>query len=142
MDIETWRPVPGYEGLYEVSDRGRVKSFRRGKLLALVVNKRGYVQCNLYKRGRVKNFLVHRLVSLAFFGKIPVGIQVNHKDCDKENNRLENLELVTAEQNRQHARDSGRVKPLCGMANPQAKLTDEDVRAIRRLRARGVTAKK
>jgi hypothetical protein len=109
--------------------------------LALVVNKRGYVQCNLYRQGRVKNFLVHRLVARAFIGKIPLGLQVNHRNCEKTDNRVENLELVTGEQNRQHAREKGLVKPLHGSANPNAKLIEDDVRAIRRLRAEGVTAR-
>jgi hypothetical protein len=137
--IEAWLPVPGYEGLYEVSDRGRVKSCRRRRLLALVVNKRGYVQCNLYKGGRVKNFLVHRLVVRAFIGPIRGGLQVNHKNTVKTDNRVENLELVTAERNRQHAREKGLVKPLKGEANPRAKLTEAEVRTIRQLRAEGVT---
>jgi len=140
MELETWHPLPGYGGLYEVSDIGRVWSCRKRKTLSLVVNKRGYVQCNLYRDGRVKNHMVHRLVALAFFGKIPSGLQVNHKNGVKTDNRVENLELVTPEQNRQQARDKGLVQSRKGEANPAAKLTEDDVRAIRRLRAEGVTA--
>src|ERR1043166_4425627 len=102
MSVETWRPVPGYGGLYEVSDMGRVKSCRKRKLLALVVNKRGYVQCNFYRQKLVKNYLVHRLVAMTFIGSIPVGMQVNHKNGVKTDNRLENLELVTPERNLRH----------------------------------------
>jgi hypothetical protein len=60
----------------------------------------------------------------------------------KSDNRVENLELLTAEANRQHARDRGLVKPMKGTANPMAKLTEDNVRAIRRLRAAGATARK
>jgi HNH endonuclease/NUMOD4 motif len=140
--METWRPVAGFEGRYEVSGTGRVRSCRRGKLLALVRNRRGYMQCNLYPGGgRVKNVLHHRLVARAFLGAVPPGWQVNHKNGVKNDNRVENVELVTRAQNLQHARDRGLFRPQKGEANIRAKLTDEQVREIRRLRAQRVTAR-
>jgi hypothetical protein len=60
----------------------------------------------------------------------------------KRDNRVENLELVTAEENREHARERGLIRSKRGEANPKAKLSDDDVRAIRRMRAQGITARK
>jgi hypothetical protein len=143
MHCEQWRPVVGYLGLYEVSSEGRVRSCkRRLKPLAQVKNKRGYLQVNIYRDGQVRNFLVHRLVARSFIGEIPEGWQVNHKNGRKKDNRVENLELCTPEQNRKHAWELGLCRPKRGEANPKAKLTEDDVRAIRRLRAQGVTARK
>jgi hypothetical protein len=105
-----------------------------------VKNKRGYLQLNLYRFGHVRNHLVHRLVAEAFLGPSPLAWQVNHKDGDKTNNRLENLEVVTAEENRQHARVKGLFRPRHGEDNINAKLTEEDVRTIRKLAAEGVSA--
>jgi hypothetical protein len=134
MQNDYWRGVPGYPN-YQVSRRGEVRSLKRGKLLAQVAGKRGYLLVNLYRDGRPKNFLVHRLVATAFIGAIPEGWQVNHKDGDKHNNDVDNLEIVTAEQNRQHAVRRGLMRR--GEVNAKAKLTEEEVRDVRRRRAAG-----
>jgi hypothetical protein len=138
--LEEWRPVVGYAGHNQVSSIGRVRSFKKNRVrpLALVTNSRGYVQVNLYRDGRVRNRLVHRLVAEAWFGLIPLGHQVNHKDGDKTNNKVANLEIVTGEENRRHARKLGLVRPKIGEANVSAKLKEEDVRAIRLLRSERV----
>lgn len=135
MQDDHWRLVPGYAN-YLVSRRGEVKSLTRNKLLAQTENRRGYHLVNLYREGRPRNFLVHRLVASAFLGVIPPGRQVNHKDGNKHNNGLENLEVVTPEQNRLHAKQHGLIRR--GERNPRAKLTEADVKEIRRLRADGV----
>src|SRR5436305_1185025 len=97
-----WRNVPGYPN-YQVSRYGQVRSLVRHKLLALFQSKRGYLHVNLYRDGKAHNCLVHRLVAMAFIGVIPPGWEVNHKDGDKGNARLENLEIVTREENKRHA---------------------------------------
>src|SRR5262245_60662924 len=94
-----WRDVPGFEGCYQVSRRGEVRGLKRNRLLARVKGKRGYLHVNLYHNGRAKNFLVHRLVAAAFLGALPPNQQVNHKDGDKTNNELSNLEVVSPEEN-------------------------------------------
>lgn len=135
MDNDYWRPVAGYPN-YQVSRGGEVRSIKRGKLLAQARGRRGYAVVNLYRWGQAKCFLVHRLVAAAFLGIIPPGWQINHLNGDKECNEVGNLEIVTAEENRQHAVRQGLV--LRGEANPRAKLTEADVRDIRRQRAEGV----
>jgi hypothetical protein len=135
MDSNDWRPVPGFCN-YQVSSKGEVRSLNRGKLLRQVKGHRGYRQVTLYSNGRAKCCLVHRLVAEAFLGVIPAGWQVNHINGDKECNDVSNLEVVTAEENLQHAVRHGLV--LRGEANPRARLTEADVRDIRRQRAEGV----
>lgn len=96
---ETWKPVPGYEGLYEVSDLGRVKGLKRGKIRKLNKSKNGYLLIILCKDGKTKGYPVHRLVYSAFNGEIPEGFEVNHIKEDKTNNRLCNLNLMTSKEN-------------------------------------------
>lgn len=94
MKKEYWKPVVGYEGLYEVSNWGRVKSikFGRERILKPGTNNRGYLFVNLCKNGKKKNFRVHRLVAEAFIPN-PYNLpEVNHKDENKLNNNAENLE--------------------------------------------------
>lgn len=95
--IETWKPVRGYEGIYEVSDLGRVMSLRTGKILKNQPN-RGYL-CTTLTNQTTKRFSVHRLVYEAFHGPIPDGLQIDHIDGDKANNTLSNLRAVTPKEN-------------------------------------------
>lgn len=104
MEKEKWMPINGYEGQYEVSDKGRIKSLKHnntwnGKLRKLQKNKDGYYLIGLYKNSN-KSFLVHRLVWKAFKGEIPKGMQIDHKDGNKLNNSLTNLRLCTDKENK------------------------------------------
>jgi hypothetical protein len=134
----TWRDIANFPG-YQVSQRGEVRSLKRNRLLALVPRERGYLAVNLYREGKPHNCLVHRLVAQAFCGDIPPGYHVNHKDGDKANNDASNLEIVTPEENRRHALRTGLIKR--GEDNPRAKLTEADVRELRRLHAEGTTVR-
>lgn len=102
--IEEWRPIDGYEDCYYASDWGRVKSLNynhtgKEKLLKYAVDKKGYLYVVLCKDGKRKNKKIHQLVAIAFIPN-PDGLpQVNHKDEDKTNNRVENLEWCTHEYN-------------------------------------------
>ena len=91
---EIWCPVKNYESLYEVSDQGRVKSIGYGKERILSPGKlqNGYLRVNLCKNGERKNLLVHRLVAQAFIPNPDNLPEVNHKDEDKDNNSVQNLE--------------------------------------------------
>lgn len=93
---EIWKPVLGFEGKYEVSNFGNVKSLTRNKLLK-PMSTRGYLQVFLGKNTNRK--YVHRAVWEAFNGPIPEGLQINHLDENKLNNSLNNLSLVTPREN-------------------------------------------
>ena len=99
---EEWKDIPNYEGLYQVSNLGRVKSlkrFRKEKILKPIITSNGYYQIELYKNSNGKFYLVHRLVWIAFNGQIPEGYEINHLDERPINNRLSNLSLVTHKEN-------------------------------------------
>lgn len=115
MENEIWKSIPGYEGRYEVSSAGRVRSVDRvvvnyvkGKLLADSRDLDGYIQTGLSDlNGKVKNKKRHRIVVEAFLGSIPAGRQINHKNGIKDDNRIENLEICTPKENIIHSRVFG-----------------------------------
>ena len=98
---EIWKDIPNFEGQYQASNYGRIKSHKFGKEKILKLRKTiwGYLVVGLYKNGKQITYFVHRLVWSAFHGEIPEGYEINHKDEDKTNNRLDNLELVTRKEN-------------------------------------------
>lgn len=98
--IEEWRDVPGYEGLYQISNLGIVRN-RLGHVISPSKNKCRwkYLQVGLCKNGIRKYFRVHRLVWSAFNGSIPDKMEVNHVDQNPENNRLDNLNILTHAEN-------------------------------------------
>lgn len=115
MEKEIWKVVPGYEGLYQVSNLGRVRSLdaerrkgrgigtfiRKGKVIKPRTNKGGYYRVNLYKNNKMLVKPVHQLVAMAFLGHVPCGssLHVHHEDEVKTNNKLINLRIVTAREN-------------------------------------------
>ena len=94
--------IPGFEGEYQATEDGRVWGVRSHRFLKPRVNTRGYLQLKLFSNGRVLSFRVHRLIALTFLGPVPTGCEVNHKDHNKLNNEVGNLEYVTRVEN-QHA---------------------------------------
>src|ERR1700690_1235619 len=102
---EIWKKVVGYEGLYEVSNLGRVWSCKRRKVMS--PNNSAYPRLVLCK-GKVHTGKdVHVIVANAFIGPCPKGKEVNHKDLNTRNSKAKNLEYVTSAQNKKHARDNG-----------------------------------
>jgi hypothetical protein len=102
------RWIAGYEGLYQITDDGRVS--RGGQFLNPVHHNKGYWRIGLCKNGIKTWYLLHVLVARTFLGVKPTGFETNHKNGDKHDNRIENLEYVTHAENQQHA---GREGLLC-----------------------------
>ena len=97
--MEEWRDIIGYEGLYEVSNTGKVRSTTTGKIKKLSTNKGGSLYTTLWKNGDQKIKLVHRLVVEAFIKNSNNLLEINHKDENKLNNNVDNLELCTHKYN-------------------------------------------
>lgn len=95
---EEWRPVVGWEGMYKVSDHGRVYSLRTGKYLRAGMNRR-HRHVALCRGDEGKSYRVHRLVAEAFIGPCPDGMEVRHLDDDPDNNLLANLAYGTRSEN-------------------------------------------
>lgn len=101
--MEIWKDVLGYEGLYMVSSIGRIKSVKTGLIMKHWNNGNGYKRIKLCKNGRHKLEYIHRLVVEAFIGAIPGGLVVNHKDEDRINNTIDNLEICTGQYNTEYS---------------------------------------
>lgn len=134
----TWVDIKGYEGIYQISHAGTVRSLarsngygsRRETRDVNITHKKGYEVLTLSKNGKAKMFFVHRLVADAFIIKPEGKVEVNHKDGNKLNNYWWNLEWVTKSENQVHARKLGLQG---GSRTNTAKLTEDKVREIRRL---------
>lgn len=107
--MEEWRDIEGYEGLYQVSNEGRVKGLVSGKYRKFMVSWDGHLRVTLSKNSKKKPKLVHRLVAEAFIPN-PNGLpQVNHMDENPKNNKVENLEWCTAEYNANYGTRNERI---------------------------------
>lgn len=127
MKNEVWKDIEGYEGLYQVSNLGNVKSLdtvinckgakgisyhlRKGRILKKAINTKGYYYVNLSKNSKVKNTSIHKIVAKTFINNPNNYICVNHKDGDKLNNCVENLEWCTYSHNNKEAYKQGLKKP-------------------------------
>jgi hypothetical protein len=140
---EEWRDIPGFEGIYRVSDLGRVMSLRNKRGLGdMVLKSQGapYLHVGLWIDGAPKMRKVHSLVALAFLGPKSKGLCVNHKDGNKFNNSLSNLEYCTQSENIQHSYDMGlHVKTRRGESHQFAKIKNSDIPEIKHMKAEGFT---
>lgn len=133
---EEWR-ILVYDGAvypqYEVSSLGRLRN-RKGKVLKQAVNRNGYLGycASLGHRGKNKGFRIHRAVACTFIPNPGHKTQVNHIDGDKQNNRVDNLEWVTAAENARHAWVMGLATSLQGEDSPHHKLDKKEVQWIRK----------
>lgn len=107
-----WKPIPKFEGLYEASEDGRIRSLDRidsigrkvaGRVLKPRAVGKGYLQVSLFKDGCEIREYVHRLVALTLIGACPDGLEVCHKDHNKRNNRASNLMYGTSSENKQQS---------------------------------------
>lgn len=107
MSNEIWKPINGYDGLYEISNLGSIKSLERKvnsrygthhtikeQVINCAISKDGYCTVMLYKNGKSERKRIHRLVYEAFICSIPKGYDIHHINNNKQDNRLENLELI------------------------------------------------
>ena len=129
--IEEWRTIDWIaEGRFEVSSIGRVRNKRTGRIRALRP-RTGYWRVGI----EMRVVSVHRLVATAFLPNPDGKPYVNHKNCVRTDNRVENLEWCTHLENMRHASRSGRMVAMKGEENPASKLSDEQVRRIREIYA-------
>ena len=147
--MEQWKDIKGYEGLYQVSNYGRVKSLpkkritgtgfyiQKERIMSLQIKTKRYYGVVLTKDGTHKNFLVHRLVADAFIENPNNYEEVNHIDCNKLNNKVENLEWCTAEANLEHAFKNGLLTKTKGR-----KLSKEECMRISERKKVGLHQKK
>lgn len=105
--MEIWKDIPNTNGQYKVSDTGKVMTAKTGRILTPAIDERGYERVCLFKVDRNRRFKVHRLVASAFIPNPDGKKQVNHKDGDKRNNCVSNLEWATNEENMSHSRANG-----------------------------------
>ena len=108
-----WVPVFGFEKYYEVSNTGVIRRIGKSRgsvfhnILTQTLNNSGYLRVRISRVGIRKNIYVHKIVAESFLGPRPNGLFVNHIDCNKTNNNIENLEYVTRKENMNHARKCG-----------------------------------
>lgn len=140
---EIWKDVPGYEGKYQASTYGRIRSLGRfrvgrygnlckisGKMLKFTTMDNGYLAISMHLNSAQKTRLVHQVVLETFVGPCPPGMQTRHfPDADKSNNRLANLEWASHQQNMKDQYEQGTL--VKGEASCKAKITEQDVRRIR-----------
>ena len=110
---EEFRPIKGYEGLYEVSNLGNVRNVKTGRILKSFDNKRGYLTIRLSKNGKSSKFYIHRLVAEAFISNPNNYPVINHKDEIKTNNSIDNLEWCTQKYNINYGTRAIRQKETC-----------------------------
>lgn len=141
---EIWKDIKGYEGLYQISNLGNVKSLARQKngnsksiidvperILKAGINSRGYYTVVLHKNSNPKSTKVHRLVAETFIENIKNSSSVNHINAIKTDNRVENLEWCSHLENMQHARKLKLINPAKGEGHGMSKLTNQQVITIR-----------
>lgn len=143
--IEVWKEVEGYEGVYEISNLGRIKSlsrtvpstngsFRTKKEKILKQYNNNYLTVNFYENKKNKLILIHRLVAKAFIKNLNNKKQVNHINGIKTDNRVENLEWSTAKENINHSWKNNLSKSRSGEKHHNSKLTHQDVINIKEMR--------
>lgn len=133
--METMREIPNYKGYFATPD-GRVYSEKVKRFLK-PRNHRGYWSIGISVDGKKKTATVHRLIAFAFVDNPENKKVINHKDGDKKNNNISNLEWCTTSENILHAFKTGLSSPMAGSKHGFAKLTEADIPVIRSLSSQG-----
>lgn len=147
FDCEQWRPVVGFEGWYEVSNRGNVRTVaarvtnrkRKARVRPKVYRRTGHLAVRLCVQAKHYWRFVHRLVLEAFVGPCPRGMQCAHNNGDPQDNRIANLRWDTVKGNAADRKRHGTER--VGSLNGNSKLTEADVRQIRQLNRQGLILK-
>lgn len=141
MEQEIWKSIKTYEGLYEVSNLGRIKSLskrwsvgiKKETVLRPSISKAGYLRVVLCHNSIKKHITIHKLVATHFCTNDNGNKIINHKNGIKSDNRADNLEWCTYSENALHAFSQGLVKPQKGERNGNTKIKEQDVSKIKRL---------
>lgn len=142
MEQEIWLPIVGFEGKYEVSNMGNIRNARNKRLRAISHTKH-YSHVLLSANGKHTTLRVHRLVAKAFLPEIAGKKHINHKNGNKHDNRVENLEWITQAENNLHAyRILHRKPPMVGKTPPNRVVKDSDIAEMDRLNKNGITTDK
>jgi hypothetical protein len=150
--MEQWKDIPGFDGYYQASPLGNIRSLdrhtyqgerigyvlRKGKVLRAAIWG-GYYGVVLRVDSKSWTVPVHRLVAMTFHPAVEGKNEVNHKNGIKTDNRAENLEWVTRRENIIHALETGLLKGNCGSKNGNSKLVEDNIEEIKRLRNTGLT---
>ena len=105
--MEIWKEIPGTNGEYKISNYGKVMTAKTGRILSPAIDMNGYERVCLFKMDSRRRYKVHRLVAITFIPNPNGKEQVNHKDGNKRNNSVDNLEWVTHKENMRHAKATG-----------------------------------
>lgn len=141
---EIWIEILDFNLCYKISNYGNLYSYRMNKLLTPKINKYGYLEVTLRnKEGKQQSKLIHHLVVKYFMNYITkkLGLVINHKDGNKLNNKLENLEIVTRSRNSKHAYEIGLNKPRLGEKSNLSKLKYKEVQQIKNMLKSGYSSK-
>jgi hypothetical protein len=135
---EIWKDIIGYEGLYQVSNKGRIKSFpkkghKEDLILSLILTDKGYYRVGIRKDKNKIMFHVHRLVGAAFIPNPENKPEINHIDGNPLNNCVENLEWCTRSENSIHSYKTGLQISQKGEQHGRSKLKDWEVKQIREI---------
>ena len=136
---EQWKDIQGYEGLYQISNLGSVRSIRNDIILKPHV-KNGYLAVNLVVNGKTVHKYIHRLVAEHYIDNPNNLKEVNHLDCDKWHNEDTNLEWCSRKRNLEHSYENGRKR--CGEKHGGHKLSECNVVGVRHLLEYGLSQRK
>ena len=155
MNAEIWKDVVGYEGIYQCSNIGRIKSLdhkvyhsnykyriQKGRIISVSKSKKGYLQVSLSKNGKRFHTGVHRIMAISFIDNPENKPQVNHIDGNKENNLLSNLEWVTNSENQIHAINGGLCSHNRGENHHMSIFSNGQIKVMRLLFKLGVNNRK